>query len=104
MPIDPVRKAAYDQGEQRMQVGAEVVKAMGERLQQLRHAKGLTQPQLAEAVGVPVGTLRNWEQGRVLPQFSAAYQLAKALGVTLDELAGKVFESAKPRGKSSKKE
>jgi transcriptional regulator with XRE-family HTH domain len=69
---------------------------MGQRLQELRERAGLTQPALAEAAGVPVGSLRNWEQGLVLPQLPAAYRLAKALSITLDELAGKVFEEKPP--------
>ena len=70
--------------------------AMGGRFQELRLKKGLSQSQLARAAGVPVSTLKNWEQGRREPLLSAAYRLAKALGVSLDELAGKVFEEGPP--------
>lgn len=83
-----------------MQVPAEIVKAMGQRLQELRDRAGLTQLALAERAGIPVSSLRNWEQGRVLPQLDAAWRLAKALCITLDELAGKVFEEAPPAEKS----
>jgi transcriptional regulator with XRE-family HTH domain len=61
---------------------------MGERLQRIRRAKGLSQPQLAEAAQVPVSSLRNWEQGKRIPAFDTAARLAIALGVSLDELAG----------------
>jgi transcriptional regulator with XRE-family HTH domain len=61
---------------------------MGERLQELRRAAGLSQPGLAQAAGVPVGTLRNWEQGRRVPLLDTAAAVARALGVTLDDLAG----------------
>jgi transcriptional regulator with XRE-family HTH domain len=61
---------------------------MGERMQRLRLAKGLSQSQLARAAGVPPGTLRNWEQGRREPLLSAAARVAVALGISLDELAG----------------
>jgi transcriptional regulator with XRE-family HTH domain len=67
---------------------------MGIRLKRLREAAGLTQAKLAEAARVPVGTLRNWEASRRTPLFDAAVRLADALGVTLDELAGR-----KPKGK-----
>jgi putative transcriptional regulator len=30
----------------------------------LRHRLGMTQERFAEALGIPVATLRNWEQGR----------------------------------------
>jgi transcriptional regulator with XRE-family HTH domain len=58
------------------------------RLQRLRQTAGLSQPQLAAIALCPVGTLRNWEQGRRLPYLDTAVRLAKALNVTLDELAG----------------
>jgi transcriptional regulator with XRE-family HTH domain len=54
---------------------------------------------LAEAGGEragPPGSLKNWEQGRRLPQLDAAYRLARAVGVSLDELAGQVFEEGAP--------
>jgi transcriptional regulator with XRE-family HTH domain len=61
---------------------------MGQRLQQLRQAKGLSQTQLALAAGVPVGSLRNWERGRRVPLLDAAARIAVALGISLDTLAG----------------
>jgi transcriptional regulator with XRE-family HTH domain len=60
----------------------------GELLQRLRQAAGLSQPQLAEAAGVPVATLRDWEQGRRAPPLDTAARVAVALGVSIDELAG----------------
>jgi transcriptional regulator with XRE-family HTH domain len=57
-------------------------------MKRLREAAGMSQPQAAAAAGVPVATLRNWEQGRRVPSLDAALRLARALGVSLDELAG----------------
>ena len=37
----------------------------------IRRRLGMTQAQFAEAIGVPVATLRNWEQGRVAPDPAA---------------------------------
>lgn len=59
---------------------------MGQRLQRLRERINLSQPQFAAKAGVPVGTLRNWEQDWRLPSLPAAVRLAAALGVTVDEL------------------
>lgn len=34
---------------------------------EIRKRLGMTQEQFAHALRIPVGTLRNWEQGRVMP-------------------------------------
>jgi transcriptional regulator with XRE-family HTH domain len=73
---------------------------MGERLQRLRRAQGLSQSELAEAAGVPVGTLRGWEYGRRTPLLDAAARLADALGCTLDELAGRGAAGGKRKAKN----
>ena len=76
---------------------------MGTRLQELRQKAGLSQSQLAKAAGIPAGSLRNWEQGKRHLQLEAAYKLARAMNISLDELAGKVFEgepAAKGHGKA----
>jgi transcriptional regulator with XRE-family HTH domain len=69
-----------------------VPETFGERLKRLRERAGMSQPKLAEAAGVPVTTLRTWEQGRREPLLGAALKLAVALRVTLDELAGRDAE------------
>jgi transcriptional regulator with XRE-family HTH domain len=69
---------------------------MGERLKQLRERVGLTQEQLAERAGVPIGTLRGWEYGRREPLLSAAGELAAALGVEVGELLKPVEQPAEP--------
>lgn len=40
----------------------------GEDVAALRRFVGLTQPQFAQAMGISVHTLRNWEQGRRQPE------------------------------------
>jgi transcriptional regulator with XRE-family HTH domain len=70
---------------------------MGQRLQRLRQAAGMSQPALAQAAKVPLGTLRNWEQGRRIPALDAAARLAQAMGVSLDELAGIVGQAARSK-------
>ena len=40
----------------------------GEDVAALRRFVGLTQPRFAEALGISVHTLRNWEQGRRRPE------------------------------------
>ncbi len=70
----------------------------GKNLQALRKKAGLSQSGLAQAAGLPVGSIQNWELDRYLPRIDAAAKLARALGVSLDELAefggGKKSDSA----------
>jgi transcriptional regulator with XRE-family HTH domain len=49
-------------------------------LRRLRLARGLSQDGLARAAGVPLGTLRNVEQGLSVPRIDTAAKLARALG------------------------
>jgi transcriptional regulator with XRE-family HTH domain len=74
-------------------------KAMGERLQQMREEIGMSQSQLARAAGVPLTSLRNWEQGHRMPLFDSVVRVAKALGVSLDRLAGVDEPPARKRRK-----
>jgi transcriptional regulator with XRE-family HTH domain len=72
--------------------------SFGDRLQQLRKAAGLSQAELATRSETSLDTLRRWEQGRNLPNIEAAAKLARALGVSLDDLAGPPAEgTSKPR-------
>jgi transcriptional regulator with XRE-family HTH domain len=73
---------------------------MGRRFKTLREAAGLSQSQLAKVAGVPVASLRGWEQGRRTPLFDAAVRVAEALDVSLDDLAGIGAPPRKNRRKS----
>jgi len=59
---------------------------MGQRLQRLRRAASLTQAGLAERAGVPLKSILNWEQDRRQPRLDAVVDLARHLGVSLEEL------------------
>lgn len=52
----------------------------------VREKLGLTQVAFAKAIGVPVATIRNWEQGRVNPE-PAAQSLLRILDQRPDVLA-----------------
>ena len=58
-------------------------KALGQRLKGCREAKGLTQAQLAMALGKSVETVSNFERGRTLPSLLTLNSLAEKLGVPL---------------------
>jgi transcriptional regulator with XRE-family HTH domain len=89
-------------------VAKQAEETMGQKLQQSRKAAGLSQPQLAARAGVPISTLRNWEQDRRIPRLDTATKVAKAIGCSLDDLAAPVElptakdAPAKKRGRPKK--
>jgi transcriptional regulator with XRE-family HTH domain len=74
--------------------------SFGVKLKQLRQEVGLSQTQLASASGVPVGTIRDYEQSKRDPLLSSAQKLAEALGVSLDAFKD-AGPAAKPDGKAA---
>jgi transcriptional regulator with XRE-family HTH domain len=65
-----------------------ILKAVGERLQKLRIQKGMTQEQLAEAIGVQPETVSRYERGAIPLSLSQLFQISEALGVGVDLLLG----------------
>lgn len=63
---------------------------LGRRIKQLRKAKGLTRPDLAEASGVNTtpGAVYQWETGRSKPTSDKLPAIARALSVSVGELVG----------------
>ena len=59
------------------------------RLKQLRRERGLTQLQVATALGVVDRTLRKYEVGEIAPTLPVLIALADFFGVSLDYLAGR---------------
>ena len=59
-----------------------------------RRQEGLTQEQLAEAMGVSVAAVSKWEQGATQPELSKLIELSKLYSVSVDELLS--LEHAKP--------
>lgn len=57
-----------------------------ERLANLRHTRGLTQVQLAEAVALHVAQIRRYEAGTSQPTLDVIRRLATTLNVTADLL------------------
>ena len=58
----------------------------GERIRREREAKGLTQEELAEAVGVSRQAVSKWENGTSDPSTSNLCALAKLYGIPVEEL------------------
>jgi transcriptional regulator with XRE-family HTH domain len=61
---------------------------LGETIKNLRIERGLTQPQLAEMVGVSKGMISIWENNVNEPKASYIKALALALDVSADYLLG----------------
>jgi len=55
-------------------------------LQRLRKAKGMSQAQLAAAVGVTPGAVGQYESGITSPSLKTAMLLASVLGCKIDDL------------------
>jgi putative transcriptional regulator len=59
---------------------------LSNRLREAREAKGLTQAQLAEAIGVSRKTVNTVENGVFVPSTTIALKLGRALGQSVEKL------------------
>lgn len=59
-----------------------------ERLKELRAARGISQMQLAVAVGISQSAIAKWELGKTEPTATAIVKLAAFFGETTDYLLG----------------
>ena len=57
----------------------------GATIKKLREAKGLTQLQLAEKIGVSSKAVSKWETAKGLPDITLIEPLSQALGVSVME-------------------
>jgi transcriptional regulator with XRE-family HTH domain len=58
----------------------------GRNLRQLREARGLTQQQIARMASVPRATWAHLESGEANPTLTVLHRVARALGVSIEEL------------------
>ena len=61
-------------------------KKFGKKVQNLRLEAGITQEQLADAVGLTIESISNIERGIFGPKFDNLEKIAKVLGVPVKEL------------------
>lgn len=61
---------------------------IGTQLRALRKEHGMTQEQLAEALGVSVGAVSKWERNAAVPELELLTALAELFEVSLDVLVG----------------
>ena len=60
----------------------------GKILKELRIEKGVSQPALAESIGVSQGMISLWENNLSEPKLSFLIALAKYFGVSMDYFVG----------------
>ena len=75
----------------------------GEKLQELRKKKGLTQEELAEALYVSRTAVSKWESGRGYPNIDSLKEISKFFSVSIDELLSgeKLLSIAEKENKSN---
>lgn len=59
-----------------------------EKMKELRDDRGLSQTELAKALGVSQRSISSWETGFRQPDFDTLEKIAKYFGVTTDYLLG----------------
>ena len=65
------------------------------RIREIREAMGYKQKELAEKLDIDSAVLSRWESGKMEPSFSSMRRVAKALGVSVEELAEKTSGNKK---------
>ncbi len=60
-------------------------KALGKRIKEARNTLGLTQPLLAEKLGVSLKTIERHEAGARCPSLALVFELSRLIGRSLDE-------------------
>ena len=59
---------------------------MGEKLKTARQRAGMTQAQLAEAIGCKQKDVSRWEAGQIEPGVLTVKKMAQVLGCSMDDL------------------
>ncbi len=65
---------------------------IGENIRKLRKERGLTQEQLAEALGITVGAVHKWESYQSMPEIRLLVELAEMFETSVDSLLGYGWE------------
>ena len=68
-----------------------------DRIRQLRKQKGLTQKEMAEAVGVGVSTVAMWESGKRTPSFKLLNDLSDLFDKSIDYILGTSDDDRSPK-------
>ena len=71
--------------------------SMSDNLNRLMEEKNIKQIDLCRETGIPTSAMSHYVRGDSDPSFTRAIRIAKALGVTTDELAGKEIKQEQER-------
>lgn len=63
-----------------------LLKKLGSRIRDIRKEKGITQVQLAHAIGKDQQSIQRLESGNVNPSFYYLYEIAEGLNTTIEIL------------------
>ena len=74
-----------------------------EKLVKLRKLKGLTQDELASAVGVSRQAVYKWESGQSYPEVPKLVELKLIFGISIDDLLDESYEVVLPEKKKRKR-
>ncbi|HJD22532.1 MAG TPA: helix-turn-helix domain-containing protein [Firmicutes bacterium] len=61
---------------------------LGERIRQLRAGRGISQVELADALGVTKQSVSNWENNNIQPSIDMLLKLSTYFSVSTDSLLG----------------
>jgi len=61
--------------------------SIGAKLRSFRKQRGLTQQQIAKQLGITVRAYQHYETGDRTPNLQKSFELARILGIKLDELS-----------------
>jgi uncharacterized Tic20 family protein len=78
-------------------------KQLGQKIQELRKQKGMTQEDLAEKTGLSVRTIQRIESGEVDPRSYTLNQIAEALGVEITDLTNEKNQKPEPSETETRK-
>ena len=61
---------------------------LGQRINELRKARGWSQVDLAKRLGITKQTVSNWENDNILPSIEMLIRLSETFGVSTDYILG----------------
>lgn len=61
---------------------------MGNKIKECRKKRGVSQEELAKQIGVKRAVISKYETGKISPRLDMVQKIARALGVSIDELLG----------------